>query len=510
MRKLLTARPVIGLCIAMTMVLVSTGIQGQAQRDNKASTTQSAVAGPNGTAINAGRDVSYTVNNISGITLEQYEAGLKRREKEVREELSKASVQDKQNIALLQRQLADLQARREDPAKSLAEYKTKLAQAYQEIEKLKGTASPDEIAQAKAALAKGDTSAAEALFRQVYDKGMAQAAEGMGQAAESAFQLGALAEARIDYATAQKYFGDALRLRPDGAGYLRAAAGIADTLGQYAKAETLYLQALEIDKKSLGAEHPDVAIGLNNLAQVYYQQGQYAKAAPLYLQALEINKKALGPEHRDVATNLNNLALLYKVQGQYARAEPLYLQALEIDKKVVGPAHPDVARDLNNLAELYKAQGQYAKAEPLLLQALEIDKKALGPEHPDVAIDLNNLAHLYKVQGQYAKAETLYLQALEIDKKSLGPEHPDVAIGLNNLAELYDAQGEYAKAEPLYRQALAILQNTLPVDHPSVATILENYADCLAKLGRGDDSKRIAREAAEIRSRLAATNMHTQ
>jgi tetratricopeptide (TPR) repeat protein len=289
MRKSLTARPVIGLWIAMTMALVSPGVHGQAQqRDNKASTTQSAVAGPNGTAINAGRDVNYTVNNISGITLEQHEASLKRREKEVRDELGKASAQDKQNIALLQKQLADLQARLEDPAKSLAEFKTKLAEAYQEIEKLKGTASPDEIAQAKAALTKGDTSAAEALFRQSYDKGMAQAAE-------SAFQLGALAEARIDYATAQNYYSDALRLRPDDAKYVDATALIAYRLGQYAKAEPLYLQALEINKKALGPEHPKVATDLNNLAELYREQGHYVKAEPLYLQALEIHKKALGP-----------------------------------------------------------------------------------------------------------------------------------------------------------------------------------------------------------------------
>ena|ERR1700680_4968344 len=126
-----------------------------------------------------------------------------------------------------------------------------------------------------------------------------------------------------------------------------------------------------------------------------------------------------------------------------------------------------------------------------------------------IRTDLNNLAELYRAQGQYAKAEPLYLQALEIEKKVLGPEHPNVARELNNLALLYDAQGQYAKAEPLYRQALAILQKVLPAN-PDLATLLENYANCLAKLGCGDDSKRIAIQVAEMRSRHAATNVRTK
>ena len=40
--------------------------------------------------------------------------------------------------------------------------------------------------------------------------------------------------------------------------------------------------------------------------------GDFAQAEPLYKQALEIRKKALGEAHPDYATSLNNLALLYK------------------------------------------------------------------------------------------------------------------------------------------------------------------------------------------------------
>ncbi|MFO0174610.1 MAG: tetratricopeptide repeat protein, partial [Aphanizomenon sp.] len=72
------------------------------------------------------------------------------------------------------------------------------------------------------------------------------------------------------------------------------------------------LQSLDILKRQLGNDYPDVATSLNNLALLYYFQGQYNDAEPLYLQSLDIYKRQLGNDHPDVATTLNNLALLYE------------------------------------------------------------------------------------------------------------------------------------------------------------------------------------------------------
>ena len=41
-------------------------------------------------------------------------------------------------------------------------------------------------------------------------------------------------------------------------------------------------RALAIHEKALGAEHPDTAASLNNLANLYYATGPYAEAEPLY------------------------------------------------------------------------------------------------------------------------------------------------------------------------------------------------------------------------------------
>ena len=178
------------------------------------------------------------------------------------------------------------------------------------------------------------------------------------------------------------------------------------------------------------------ALLLARTAYYLYERGRYSEAEPLYQQALEMRKRLLGEEHPDVAGSLNNLAGLYRSQGRYSEAEPLYQQALEMRKRLLGEEHPSVATSLNDLALLYDSQGRYSEAEPLYQQALEMRKRLLGPEHPDVATSLSNLAELYNSQGRYAEAEPLYQQALQILEQQLGAEHPNTVTVRNNLESL--------------------------------------------------------------------------
>ena len=54
-----------------------------------------------------------------------------------------------------------------------------------------------------------------------------------------------------------------------------------------------------------------------------------------------IREKVLGAEHPDTATSLNNLASLHQARGDLPAARPLIERALCICEKVLGPEHPD-------------------------------------------------------------------------------------------------------------------------------------------------------------------------
>ena len=270
---------------------------------------------------------------------------------------------------------------------------------------------------------------------------------------------------------------------------------------QYAEAEPLYKQSMEIDRTALGKRHPDYATSLNNLAELYHKMARRTEAEPLYKQAMEIRRTALGERHPDYATSLNNLAWLYYETGRHADVEPLFKQAMEICRTALGERHPRYATSLNNLAKLYYATGRNAEAEPLNKKAMEIYRTALGERHPDYAASLQNLAWLYYATGRHAEAEPLCKQAMEIDRTALGERHPDYAASLNNLAVLYRAMGRHAEAEPLYKQAMEIYRAALGERHPRYATSLNNLAVLYRAMGRRAEAEELRKKAMAIHRR---------
>lgn len=183
------------------------------------SATQGGIAaGQNVTATAAQGGVAVVATGpvTIGITLEQYEEKIKKRERELREEFTSTSRTDKDRIALLEKQLAVAEALARSPEQGLEKYKEVLASASRSLEQLGTKVPAEELDSARQALARGDTTEAERLFQ----KGLGQ---DKARAAEAAYQLGQLAKSRIDYATALKYYGEAVKLQPENPHYLKAA-----------------------------------------------------------------------------------------------------------------------------------------------------------------------------------------------------------------------------------------------------------------------------------------------
>jgi len=209
-----------------------------------------------------------------------------------------------------------------------------------------------------------------------------------------------------------------------------------------------------------------------------FRKGEYALAVPLAKISLQIAEKNTGANHPDVAISLNNLALLYKSQGQYKLAEPLYKRALAIFEKALDPsvsyfllhenARKEVLHNTEKLMASSLAMRKYTEAniKPLLAKK---QKRKFNKESvlafaattteilpSSVATTLNNLANLYIAQGQYKLAEPMYKRALAIKVKALGPNHPRVATSLSSLASLYRKTNRLSEAKVLEKRAKAI------------------------------------------------------
>jgi CHAT domain-containing protein len=246
--------------------------------------------------------------------------------------------------------------------------------------------------------------------------------------------------------------------------------------GRYADALPLLKRALDLRRRHLGAEHPEVVKALNDLAFFLQQAGRYADAEPLHREALAIKRKTLGPEHPSTATSLNNLGMNLLERGLPGPAETPLREALAIRRKMLGEEDADTASSYNNVALSLDAQGKYAAAEGYFRTGLAICRRVLGEQHPYTATSYNNVASVLDAQGKYARAEPLCRTALALRRELLGERHPDTANSYSNLASNLALQGEYAQAEPLYRQAVAIYSAVLGKNHPNTATALSNLA----------------------------------
>ena len=271
--------------------------------------------------------------------------------------------------------------------------------------------------------------------------------------------------------------------------------------GKYEASQPLLEESMEKFRATLGPDHPDTLVSINDISVLFYMQGKYAAAEPLYVECLEKRRGTLGSNHPDTLSSINNLALLYSKLGKYEAAEDLFLECLEKSKYTRGRDHPDTLTSLNNLAGLYKEQGKYEAAEPLFLECLEKRKASptLGTDHPDTLASINNLALLYKNQGKYNASEPLYEECLEKLKAILGPDHPHTLASISNLAGLYKEQGAYDSAEALHMECLEKRKSILGLDHPDTVDSINGLAVVYKKQGKYEAAEALFVECLEKR-----------
>ncbi len=302
-----------------------------------------ATAQPGSTAVIATGDVNI------GITLEQHHEFLKQREDELRAELARASREEK---AVLEKQLGVVEQQLANLKESYQKRVALLQEHIVALEKLKGEFPEEVLAAAKAALAKGDNSKADAFFRQIEEKADAP----IKQAAEAAYQRGRIAMSRIDYRTAYAKFRRATQLQPDNADYHVYAGNIAQTLGLYDEAIKSHETGLGLYRSEEGDQSVNVAMQWNNLGLAWAAKGEYDKAIGYYEKALEVDIATFGEGHPNVAGDWGNLGLVWAAKGEYDKAIGYHEKALEFFERSLGKDHPYTRRAQANLRETSEAR----------------------------------------------------------------------------------------------------------------------------------------------------------
>ncbi len=270
--------------------------------------------------------------------------------------------------------------------------------------------------------------------------------------------------------------------------------------GRLEEAEDLFRRALALNRRLYGEPHPRIAEALNNLAAARFHRNDPERAEDLFRQALEMRLQLDPPDYQDLAETQNNLAVVLYQRGDLESAEAFSREALKTRRSYFGDVHPLVANSLNNLASLLNRQDRPGEAEQIFREVVEMQEKLLGEEHPELAPSLNNLAAAQLAQGSAEEAEQNYRRALEITLQAKGEENNEVATFRVNLANLLVERGETAEAAAFYRSAIRAREASLGPGHPWLANPMLRLARILQETETAGSAEPWLRRTIEILS----------
>jgi len=324
------------------------------------------------------------------------------------------------------------------------------------------------------------------------------------------------------------------------ANLLTALGNVHLARGDFARAESLIMDARDMRLDEFGADSMEMALSWEAIGMLRYQQGDYPAAAEAFEACLRLHRMDLDLVHTDVGTAANNLAVALRVLGRTDEAEELHRDALAIRRRQHGPDSPDVAESLNNLALIVSHRGDYARAIELQREVLDIRTRILGERHfltaqshanlavlhhydndldraadsyqraiaayrdlgssgrEGLARTLPNYSDLLLRQGDRRAAEAALTEALDIQIDLYGDDHATTASVLDRLAPVENALGRFVAAEVAYQRALRIRRATLPAGHRRIGLAAMNYGVFLTERSRADEAEPLLREAVHI------------
>ncbi len=271
---------------------------------------------------------------------------------------------------------------------------------------------------------------------------------------------------------------------------------------KWAEAEHVLREALTLQRKSVGNEHPDVASSLHRLGNILRDSGRWSEAEAAFNEAVTMRRKLFGQENLDLANSIHDLAWVLNHNGKGAEAETLSREELAMRRKLLGNDHPDVTVTINDLAVYLIARGKSSEAEAMVRQALALQRKSVGSEHPDVAGLLHKLGYILRASGRWSEAEAAYSDAVAMRRRLLGNENLDLAISIHDLAWILHHNGKPPEAEALSREELAMRRKLLGDRHPAVANTLKDLAVYLVPQGKSSEAETLAREALSVQKQF--------
>lgn len=272
---------------------------------------------------------------------------------------------------------------------------------------------------------------------------------------------------------------------------LRAERHFEDALEFAVAADTRF-------RASLGEDDEQVANNETTLASIRIGLGDLNGAREALEHSMRSHEARYGADHPVVALLLNNLARVAQLSGDEQTAVARYRQAIDCLERNLTAPHPNLADVWNNLASSLNKLARYDESRQAFERSLEIYAQSVGRDHRDYMITLNNFAFLLWDAGRFLDAAIRfeeYEQWLDA--------HPTEAAWRRLVAQGHRAlclreAGQIDQAEPLLENAVAQLVE-LPGGVPVAGMhIVRTYAAVAEAAGRVDEVRRLRQRVPQL------------
>jgi serine/threonine protein kinase/tetratricopeptide (TPR) repeat protein len=204
---------------------------------------------------------------------------------------------------------------------------------------------------------------------------------------------------------------------------------------------------------------------LHEVGSLYFALGEVESAAPLLVEALQLRRTHLPADHADLPASLRVLGLIRAIQGDVAAID-LLEEAVAILKQQPDPDSLELAEAESGLALCLQMNVQTLdRSMELLRHALDICRKRLGKNDPQTLTTLFALAWLHIDNHEYLKGLPLVAEVMAgLESDGADPEMVAIVRAGAKALQVHILRGDRA-AIPGWREALAKVEHVFGDRH---------------------------------------------
>jgi CHAT domain-containing protein len=223
---------------------------------------------------------------------------------------------------------------------------------------------------------------------------------------------------------------------------------------------------------------------LNSLAILYAEMGQYEKAESLYVQTRDIIKTTLGENHPDYASNLSNLAALYYSSNHPDKAISVFTQVMQIEQNNIRRvfdfssepamrAYLDtVTRSLDTMISLFASKPSANPDAAKIALNWVLRRKAIIL---DSLIEFRQAERLLESNVKFAEVRTQY-RHISQQLSNLPLNRPGTMTDAAFQQQMTKLQQEREDLQSELKRALSAQRSNQPADDVDVARLKPKLA----------------------------------